>query len=160
MRVYFPHRLRWLLVSGMSVTACSWTCNSTGFLERRGWQGPAALREIGKALLASRAWLCSQLHTPDFSTEGLLPRHYPKRRAKAEEMSPTTSLLPRWRTTPASLITFLSLDPSHGCCSLSAFSFTNQSRLLREGLGWDVDGADHRLASSACGTHGASRYFP
>lgn len=136
MRVYFPHRLRWLLVSGMSVTACSWTCNSTGFLERRGWQGPAALREIGKALLASRAWLCSQLHTQDFSTEGLLPRHYPKRRAKAEEMSPTTSLLPRWRTTPASLITFLSLDPSHGCCSLSAFSFTNQSRLLREGLGW------------------------
>ena len=144
----------------MSVTACCWPCNSTGFLERRGWQGPEARREIGKALLASSAWLCSQLHTPDFSAEGLLPSCYPKRRAEAEEMSPATSPPPRCGTTPAILITFLSLDPSHGSCSLAAFSFTSQSHLLREGLGWDEEGADHRLASSACGSHRASWCFP
>lgn len=49
---------------------------------------------------------------------------------------------------PAIFIMFLSLDPGHGCWSLSAFSFTSQSHLLREGLGWDAEGADHCLASS------------
>jgi len=133
---------------------------AVGFLEIRGWKGPEALREIGMALLASSAWLCSQPHTPDFSSEGLLPWSYLKHRPEAEEMCPATSPPPRCRTTPAIFITFLLLDPSHGCCSLSAFSFVSQSHLLREGLGWDTGGADHHLAYPACRTHRAPRCFP
>lgn len=73
LRVYFPHRLRWLLVSGMLVTVCRWTRNSTGFLGRRAWQGPEALREAGKAPLASSTRLCRQPQAPDLSTGRLLP---------------------------------------------------------------------------------------
>lgn len=140
--VCFPHCLRWLLVSCMSVTVCYWTCNSTGFLGRRAWQGPEALREIGKALLASSTRLCHQPQASDLSTGQCLPSttHSAELRQRRCLQPP-----PRCSITLAILITFCSLDPGHGCCGLSAL----QVRAICEGEGWDAEGTTARRSHRA-----------